>query len=259
MNAAPGRSSWWPETLVLAGLMLVAWLVFRSGAIDLALASGLHSGTGHPWPVGEQPLWRWCYRLGWFVPTLLALLGLGWLAAGWRSPAWRSWRNDGLFLLLVLGLGSGLLVDNVLKEITGRPRPRELAVFADARPGARPAEATYQPPLVLGPGTGKSFPSGHAAGVFALLALWFPLRRRRRWGAAAGVLGLALGAGALMGCARMAQGGHFLSDIVWAALVPAAAGVGLAWLLLRRPPEMSRKIANAPQMQGGRKELGSAQ
>ena len=56
--------------------------------------------------------------------------------------------------------------------------------------------------------------SGHAAGAFSIMA-WGMLagrRRKRQW------LWAGLVFGTVVGAVRMAQGGHFLSDVVFAAL-----------------------------------------
>ncbi|MCI5160034.1 MAG: phosphatase PAP2 family protein, partial [Candidatus Electrothrix sp. AUS1_2] len=86
------------------------------------------------------------------------------------------------------------------------------------------------------PGTGgsnSSFPSGHAALAFFLMAPWFVLRdRNRRFAEAFLIAGLLFGT--LVGIARILQGGHFVSDILWAggllyilgSLLGLALGVG---------------------------------
>jgi lipid A 4'-phosphatase len=56
-----------------------------------------------------------------------------------------------------------------------------------------------------------SFPSGHAALGFFFVAIGFVVGRHRgRWMRA----GVALGT--MLGCVRIVQGGHFLSDVVFA-------------------------------------------
>jgi lipid A 4'-phosphatase len=105
-----------------------------------------------------------------------------------------------LYVLLVLGIGSGLVVNAVLKEHWGRARPKEVMQFGGAK--------SFSPAFVPVPSqVGNSFSYGHAAGAFALLAFARIARRRAFWTAAV------LGYGMLVGFARMAAGGHFLSDV----------------------------------------------
>lgn len=44
-------------------------------------------------------------------------------------------------------------------------------------------------------------------------------------------LGVGLGYGMLMGIGRIAQGGHFFSDILWSAGFVYLTGLALSWLL----------------------------
>ena len=76
--------------------------------------------------------------------------------------------------------------------------------------------APYIPALQLSShcDTNCSFVSGHAAGAFSIMA-WGMLACRRhklQWLCAGLVFG------AVVGAVRMAQGGHFLSDVLFAAL-----------------------------------------
>ena len=105
-----------------------------------------------------------------------------------------------LYVLLVLGIGSGLIVNALLKEHWGRARPAETTVFG--------GQKAFSPAFVPVSGqVGNSFSCGHASGAFALLAFAKLSRRRRLWST------VVLGYGALVGMARMAAGGHFLSDV----------------------------------------------
>ena len=184
--AAMAASGWWP------------WL-------DLQWSRQLFERMGG-WVDARNALAHAVYAVWpWF--TLLALGGLS-SALVWglwkRRPAMWRWAA---FALCSLLLGPGLLVDQGLKNHSGRARPA--AVLAQTAP--------YSPPLAFdGPCPRNcSFVSGHAAGAFWLAGLALPLaagalRRRLRW---AGWL-----FGAAMGALRMSQGGHFFFDIVFAAL-----------------------------------------
>ncbi|MCI5208107.1 MAG: phosphatase PAP2 family protein, partial [Candidatus Electrothrix sp. ATG2] len=63
-------------------------------------------------------------------------------------------------------------------------------------------------------GANSSFPSGHAAIAFFLMAPWFVLRdKKQRYARTFLISGLLFGT--LVGTARILQGGHFASDILW--------------------------------------------
>ena len=81
-------------------------------------------------------------------------------------------------------------------------------------------------------GEGHSFPSGHAATGFFWLApavyLW-----PRSHKLAGALVGIALMHGALMSFTRMAMGGHWLSDNLWAAAIVYFTA-WTVWSVLRR-------------------------
>jgi membrane-associated PAP2 superfamily phosphatase len=116
-------------------------------------------------------------------------------------------------------LGTGVVVNVILKETWGRPRPVEVQTFGGTgtfEPALRPSHQCD---------SNCSFVSGHAATGFTLMALGLlgaPATRRRwlLWGLAAG-----LATGAL----RIAQGGHFLSDVLFSGVF-----VWLVCVLLRQ-------------------------
>jgi lipid A 4'-phosphatase len=125
-----------------------------------------------------------------------------------------------LYLVLALALGPGLLVNTILKDHWGRARPSQIVEFG--------GDKQFTPALVPSRQCDRncSFSSGHAALGFSLVAFAFLAteRRRRRFAVAA-----ALAAGGLLGLARIAQGGHFLSDVVLSGLMVTAT----SWLLHR--------------------------
>ena len=118
-----------------------------------------------------------------------------------------SWlpRRIAVFLLLSLSLGPGLLVNVLLKDQLGRPRPVQTVNFGGVHEHVRPfvpSKACYR---------NCSFVSGHASMGFYLLSLAFVVPQcRRKW------VGIGLITGGAIGVVRMAQGGHFLSDVVFA-------------------------------------------
>lgn len=113
-----------------------------------------------------------------------------------------------VFLITTLVLGPGLLVNVMLKDHWGRPRPIEVTQF-----GGSDHYVTWWDPR----GTcdkNCSFVSGDVAGAFWTLApaaLTPPQWRALAYGAS-----LALGAG--MGVIRVMQGGHFVSDVIFAGV-----------------------------------------
>lgn len=192
---------------LLPALILAAgtWLI-RARGLDLKFQASFYAGSGN-W-TGHYIKWfDLIYKYGTLPALILSITGLVVYVAGFFSHNLAQWRRSGLFLALVMLLGPGLLVNAVFKEYWGRPRPSQLAVFG--------GQSAYEAPLTIDPAsTGEAFPSGHASMGFYFFVLYFIFRGRKpRLTAWALVISLLYGCG--MGLVRMAQGGHFASDILW--------------------------------------------
>ena len=188
-------------------------MVFRLTDLDLTLPAPWREGN--TWPHGDDAPWTWLYHLG-TLPALLAVLAaLFVLLAGFRSAGWQRLRRASVYLVLAMAVGPGLLANAVLKDHWGRPRPRDVIPLGGLQP--------FEPILTMDPTSpGKSFPCGHATMGFFFLAFYFVLRRERP-GWARTSMALAFVSGLAIGWARVVQGGHFPSDVLWAG--------GIVWLV----------------------------
>jgi len=109
------------------------------------------------------------------------------------------------YLLVVLLLGPGLLVNVVLKNQIGRARPDKIVEFGGTKefsPAFYPADECA---------SNCAFVSGHAALGFYPLSVGYVLPRRRLAWLIGGLL-----SGSFVGSLRIIQGRHFLSDVVFA-------------------------------------------
>ena len=106
------------------------------------------------------------------------------------------------YLLLVLTLGGGLIVNGILKDGFGRERPRNIEEFGGA--------GQFTPAYVIGSDCDRncSFSSGDAAGAFFSLAFILAFKHKRA------ITTAAVGYGVLVSAARIASGAHFLSDTI---------------------------------------------
>ena len=213
---------WTLPVILLLALSVPFWLT----DLDVRVARHFYV-PGQGWPHGAQEPWRFLKHYGVVPAWILSLGALGVWVASYFKPALRSIRRHAIFLVLVMAIGPGVLVNDVFKEQWGRPRPKDLVEFGGKR--------DYVAPLVKSPREyGGSFPSGHAAMAFYLLTPYFLLRRHSR-GKAASVLVFGIIYGALMGYARVAQGAHFVSDVVWALGLVYLSGVMIFYLLRLGP------------------------
>jgi lipid A 4'-phosphatase len=104
------------------------------------------------------------------------------------------------FFSIVMLLGPGLIVHNILKDNWERARPIHITQFDGIE--------HFTPAFVISDQDGDSFSSGHAAGAYALIALALLVKRRQNF-----ALILAIIIGSLVGFGRIVQGGHYLSDV----------------------------------------------
>jgi lipid A 4'-phosphatase len=219
--------------LVLVGLAALTGIVFAvAPGIDLAVAGFFHGLAVKETMPG---LFRAIAVLRTLEPvvTMLAvapavavlLVKLFWPKRTTIMPA-----RAALFLVVSLVLGPGLLVNTVLKDHWARPRPGMVTDFG--------GDMTFRPwwdPR----GTcadNCSFVSGETSSAVWLAAPALLVPPPWRYAALAGVAVYATGIAVM----RLLLGGHFLSDVLFAAIftglvIWTAHGVFLRWRLL--PPD----------------------
>ena len=217
----------WKSLDLLIPLLALALLtlLFRVTDLDLRLQS-LFFIRGEGWIYGEGNPWLFLYDYGTLPAVVLAAASFVLFIASFRLPRVLPYRRETLFLVLLLIIGPGLVVNVIFKDHWGRPRPREIETFS--------GQERFLPAWDKGlSGSGKSFPSGHASMGFYLFSPYFLLRgtSRKRTGWSLFFLFLGLGYGTLMGVGRMIQGGHFASDVIWSAGFVYLCGWGLCRLL----------------------------
>jgi lipid A 4'-phosphatase len=155
---------------------------------------------------------------------ILAAVGASWLLLLGR-PLWRLDRKALIFLVASTAAGPGFLANTLLKDHWGRARPIQIEAFGGTH------HFTLAPLPAAECDRNCAFVSGHAALAFSLVSLAFllPPGNSRRRGIAA-----ALGFGVLVGLGRIAQGAHFLSDVVYAGLLAYGTTALLYWWIIDR-------------------------
>jgi len=173
---------------------------------------------------------RFGFRLVTWTTAALAVIGIILVLAkrrhllGLGLPQW-------IFLALVLITGPGLIANTLLKDNWARPRPIQVVEFGGTD--------RFTPVLERSGSCARncSFVSGEASATFAIFFAVAMLARRRR----AALMAAAVAAGSIAGLIRMGEGGHFLSDVIFAAVFMALDVALLHWLvfhvLLQRTPD----------------------
>jgi len=220
--------------LILAAFVAFALFVTAFPAVDIAI-SGLffdgHNFLRNQW-------WQRLLQqgLGYFIP--LSVLAVTLLYAVNRLLKRNICGVDGrrvLYVVLVLAIGCGFIVNFGLKDHFHRARPRDVVEFGGAKLFSPAFQVSNQCK------TNCSFSSGDAAGGFFCLALALALSRRR----AAYIAGL--GVGVVMSISRISSGAHFFSDTVTSFFVMLlVADVLYYYLLVPRPEPQGGAVLVGP-------------
>ena len=215
-------------------MLAIATALFWTTDLDQAIVrpffvSGCGAGAdvGVRFPHGDEQPWKALYAWGVYPAWILGCGGMVvWVVSFfWTKLA--AWRDPGLFFALVLIVGPGILVNSVFKPFWNRPRPHATRAFKSCDDPRDPPR-DYVPVWMRGCGEeDSSFPSGHAAMGFYLMAPAFVCYRRRPW-LAAGFLLLGLACGGVIGLARIVAGCHFPSDVLWAGGIIYFTALALA-------------------------------
>ena len=202
-------------------LLGVCSVLVTTTRLDLLTAGEFYDFSQCQWPLKKFWLCELVKDFGPLPGVIVCVLGLMLLGRGFCQRHVDKHVRLGMFLVLSFLLGPGLIVNVALKNNFGRPRPHEVLEFS-----GRFCFAGLGIPGSAG--TNSSFPSGHAAAAFfvAIAGMGLLILGRKRSGVAVTILGLVFGLG--VGAARMAQGAHFLSDILWSAGIVYLSAVIIA-------------------------------
>jgi lipid A 4'-phosphatase len=221
------RRFWLPELIVLAVLCLLAVGLFAFSRLDISATRLFYHPEGPDlWPISDRPLWSLFYRATPWITGSFAIAGVGMIVTGLVRKNSQRFRLYGIFILLCVVLGPGLIINAVLKDHWGRPRPRQIVEFN--------GKFDYVRPFVPARTGGKSFPCGDSSVGFLMSAGWWLCRRSHPKRATAS-LAAGLMLGTLLGIGRMAAGAHFLSDVIWSALIVYGVAHALYYYVMRVP------------------------
>ncbi|MBN8214383.1 MAG: phosphatase PAP2 family protein [Xanthomonadales bacterium] len=207
---------WWP----LLGMSLIIAIWGAAGA-DFWLADHIYAWQGGSWSLKKAFLTEDVIHVAGRNLSAMAWLGLliSYAIARYRD-GWSHYRRPLAYLLLATVTGSLLVA--WIKSWSNVDCPWDLIRYGGERPyidlfSLRP----------IGLSRGRCFPSGHASGGYAWLALYFFLLATRPswrwWGLAAG-----LGLGLTFGISQQLRGAHFLSHDLWTATICWVASAALS-------------------------------
>jgi lipid A 4'-phosphatase len=168
------------------------------------------------------------YKFGEY-PAVISVAAAGFiLVIGFFVKALKRYRLRSLFVIMLLIIGPGIIINGIFKEHWGRPRPRDCIQFGGQHQFVKVLTPNFRNP------DGASFPSGHASMGFFMIFPFFLYRAYRRNKKAVLWLVGGLVFGGLMSYTRIFQGGHFTSDCLWAGCIDYLAAAVLYYALRLR-------------------------
>jgi len=198
--------------IIVFGILTLPFFIIPN--LDIILLKPFYN-QANGWYSLKIPFWDFIYKYGIYFGYLLVIVSLVVLSMSYWKESLIKWRKPAFFMLFVMITGPGILVNGTFKEHWGRPRPRDVQQFNGQ-------DKFVKVWVYSGETNGKSFPSGHASmGFYLSIPFLFLRKRYKKWAWVFFIAGTILGG--LLGFARMSAGGHFTSDVIWAA--------GFVWLV----------------------------
>ncbi len=228
-----------PFFIILCGVTILVTLFFLNSNLDFwAARLFYHPEAANKWFEESNQPWEFFYKAAPWLTGVLLFTALSLLIFGKKFKERFFLRRAALFVIFVIALGPGLFVNTLFKPYWGRPRPREVIELG----GHFNYRPFYLPDFASG---GKSFPCGHCSVGFSYSVGYF-IFRRRNFPIAMGFLIFSIIFGLMMGIGRIAAGGHFLSDVLWAGLMVFWVSYWISQRIL--DPSISKDSSNSGQL-----------
>lgn len=202
--------------LILSSIAAIAAVVYAP--IDLAIAHYLQNQEFNMTPFhfiheAVKPA---------MVVLTLGIIGLLVLDILLKKQLLPVSRRQLIYLLAVLAMGPGLVVNLVFKDHWDRARPHMLEEFGN--------DKHFTPAFVISDQCEDncSFVSGDASAGFFFFAFYFAFSRRKTWFITPILLGSSLG------FVRMVQNAHFFTDVVFAGVFTYCVAYILAEFFIKK-------------------------
>jgi len=193
------------------------------------------SASSSPWYRSESPFWQFGYHYGTLPAILLTFAALVGLILSWVKVKIKQYRKYFLLIIFTMIIGPGLIINAIFKDHWGRPRPRQIEEFN----GKWEFKEVWEHGI---PGKGKSFPCGHCSMGFFFITLYYSFKRKNKPIAYSSFI-FSILLGIFIGFARISQGGHFLSDVLWAGGITYLTASVLYYFVLKIP-EIEKQSQN---------------
>jgi len=252
MSRAPNfRLFWLAMILLILGTLL---LRFDNGKVDICITSAFYNAelpAGERFFLANEMPWYWLKQNDDSFTVALMVILLFLLAVGLVNQKYRPCIRYSFFGLTSMIIGPGLLVNVLLKGYWGRPRPSQTVLWPDSEtPDNLPFYKVWDPAFLDGLDK-ASFPCGHASIVVVYVILFYIFKHpetiayitdsQHAWQIKlfffAKYSGLVIGfiGGGIMGFARIVQGAHHASDVLWTFGIVLLVNWSLYYYVFRIP------------------------
>ncbi len=221
--------------LDVAVFLLLAILFITHPGYDIAF-SQLFYQPQSGWLYSQQIWVQFFYHIVPYLTIALLIILPSLVALSYlkKAPQWiKRSHKAASYLLLVLILGPGLLVNNILKNHWDRARPHQITEFNGSKQHSAAFVISDQCE------SNCSFVSGHASIGYFFMAFYWLFQPRRKSFFITGFL-----LGSLIGMARIIQGDHFLSDVIFSFFSVYFVAKILAWII---KPDQQRQLTSQAQ------------
>lgn len=220
------------ELLTVLVLATLTSLVFWLSDLDMQMAALFYypDHLNDHWPLKQLPLVKLMFDYAFEFLVSLGVLAFLVFLGSFFIQHLSTWRYKSLYIVLVIAIGPGLVVNLIVKDHWGRPRPVHIQDFG--------GQYEYIPPAKIGHTPEKSFVCGHCSVAYSFFAVYFLAQNHKLI-----YLLLTLAFAWTMGFTRMAAGGHFISDILWSGYLVFLVAYGLyyGWYLrISKPDPVNR-------------------
>lgn len=191
---------------IISAMLAVIFIKFPQ--IDL-FVSGLFYKEGGKFYLSEHAVLTFLHDSVAYITISVSILWALLIVAItiFKKPIFGLNRIRLFYLLLVLAIGPGLVVNSIFKDNWGRARPSTVEFFG--------GQKKFTPAFIVSDQCEKncSFVSGDPSIGFYFLALALVLPARRKL-----FLCVGIGLGAVFSATRIIQGAHFFSDTVFSGI-----------------------------------------
>jgi lipid A 4'-phosphatase len=222
----------WSQLWYISLLTLMIAIILKGEPqVDLFLASLFYDPVTQTFPLRHSAFWQGVRNVLMYAPYVLFVLAA--LKIGWNlMKDWHGQGNDRqaatalLFLVSTLIFAPALMANGHFKEISSRPRPAHITEFG--------GKAEFKPFHDFSGScqSNCSFLSGEVSAAAWTMSLALLVPPPMRTAAVVASLTYTTATGAL----RMAFGGHFFTDVMFAALFTWMIVITMRVILILRRP-----------------------